>query len=1651
MLMKIFCKFVGLTIFLFISCAVSFPASAQEGLPVDIDFAEAGFAGAGFAPTPGTGQLDSDTWIVEGLSEGGDLSFATGDFARGSSTGNVSTGGIYAFDVGGGDIALGVQPGEDDFTPGGIILKIQNNTGDTVTQLDVSYHIWHHNNEGRANSLNFSYSSDNLVYTPVSELDFTTTAAADASPVWQSVSKSAIITGFSIDDAGFFYLKWTGNDVSGSGSRDEYGIDNIHVAVSVTDIPPIISTVAPVNDATNIAVDTDIEIRFSEDVTVTASSFNINCTLSGEHTASLSGNGQDYTLAPDTDFANGETCTVTADKMQVADQDDTADNMASDYTWSFHIYAPDLFISEYVEGDGNNKGVELYNCTGATIDLNIGDYILEFYFNGVSSPGFTISLNGTVADGDVFVVANPSASFAGTADQSEAGLWYNGNDTIVLRKGGAGGTILDVIGQIGFDPGLDSEWGSGLTSTRNNTLRRNSNVSAGDINSSDVFNPATEWKGYAQDTFDGLGWHNCDCGGPATPIHDIQGDGPASPEVGKTHTIEGVVVGDFQEANQLKGFFVQEEDADADDNPATSEGIFVYYNGVNVNVGDVVRVTGKVDEYNDLTELKNVSEVIICTSGATLPSPATVSLPFADPADLEQYEGMRIQLLQTLTVTDNRDLGRYGQIVLSSGRLMNPTAITSPGAPANAQQAANDLNRIIIDDGSGIEYPDPIPYPGDGLSASNTLRGGGTVSGLTGVLHYASNKYRVHPTVTPIFVSANPRTTAPSVSGRLRIAGFNLLNYFNGDGAGGGFPTSRGADTFSEFNRQRAKIISAILAMNADVIGLTEMENEGYGTESAIQDLVNGLNDASTTGVSYAFINPGFDLGSDVIKTALLYRVETVTPVGSAATTSIGPHPPLAQTFKEISTDERFTVAVNHFKARVCGTAADGNADQGDGQGCWNLKRTQAAEALISWLGTDPTGSEDPDILIIGDLNAYAKENPIAKIEAAGYANLIADFCGTDAYSYIYSGQAGYIDHAFANDSLSSQVVGAAHWHINADEPYMLDYNEENKSAEQLASLYNNDPYRASDHDPVIVGLDLDTASPAPPNHACTDISLSGSHSIPENQPAGMFVGTLSAIDPDPGDSHTFYRVGRRDGWLDNSSFMLDRNNIRIPPFFEGDTLTAAAAFDYESKKNYTIYIRCNDSNGGSCFKSFTINVTDVNEVPAGLVLSYRWINEGEPAGTTVGMFTASGDPDIGDTHAYTLVPGEGDADNSLFSIDAGILKTGAVFDYETQKHDYSIRVRTTDSGGLTYDGQFVITLRDRNEAPTDISMSNSSVDENMPADTEIGTFSATDEDIAGSHAYSLVDGEGDADNASFRISGNYLRSKTGFDYETKHNYSIRVQTDDGSGGIFQKQFSITVTDVNDAPEDVTLSSTSVPENQPDGIAVGIFSATDADSGDSHTYSLISGPGGDDNSLFSISGNTLSAVSGFDYEARESYIVQVRTTDTRGGIYDKPFTITVEDVDEQPEIADPLADVTAYNNGESATIDMTGLFTDTDDADDAIKKMVESNTDPDVVTATINGDTLTLAFHQCGTAEITLLADSDGKTVTDTFHVTVLPVSGDMNCDGNTDMKDAVIILQVLSGINTADIYPDADTNDDGRIGTEDLIHILVNISVPFI
>jgi hypothetical protein len=342
------------------------------------------------------------------------------------------------------------------------------------------------------------------------------------------------------------------------------------------------------------------------------------------------------------------------------------------------------------------------------------------------------------------------------------------------------------------------------------------------------------------------------------------------------------------------------------------------------------------------------------------------------------------------------------------------------------------------------------------------------------------------------FVSGNERPSSPpAVGGRLKVASFNVLNYFltldigtqANCGPLGSKQECRGAETAEELTRQQQKLNAALLKLDADVLGLIELENtqDAQGNDvNPLADIVTRLN-TSLGGDVYGYVNTGI-IGTDTIRVGLVYKKAKVTPVGNplADTAAIHNRPPVAQLFSENSTGEKFSVVVNHFKSKGCDGASGLNLDQNDGQGCWNATRVQQSQALLAFInGTVIPAAGDNDVLLVGDFNAYAKEAPITTLEAAGFTNLISKFGGANAYSYVFDGQWGYLDHGLASASLVPQVTNAADYHINSDEPSVLDYNTNFKSAGQVASLFAADEFRTSDHDPVVIGLSLKNNIPA--------------------------------------------------------------------------------------------------------------------------------------------------------------------------------------------------------------------------------------------------------------------------------------------------------------------------------------------------------------------------------------------------------------------------------------------------------------------------------------------------------------------------------------------------------------------------------------------
>jgi predicted extracellular nuclease len=581
----------------------------------------------------------------------------------------------------------------------------------------------------------------------------------------------------------------------------------------------------------------------------------------------------------------------------------------------------------------------------------------------------------------------------------------------------------------------------------------------------------------------------------STPVHTVQGSGTTSPLVGQVVEVEGIVVGNFFGTTSPDGFYLQEPDATWDASPSTSEGIYVFDPGVTPPaVGTRIRVKGTVAEFGatgfTMTELTSPTKQV-CSTGNTF-TRTVISLPVTTAGDLEHYEGMAVQFNQQLVVVANFNLAAFDEIGLAPQVLFDPTQ-----NPNQSTWAPNtDLNArsiVYLNDASGVSNTNLFPtlFPPGGLSASNTIRVGArlnydpqsqTLTPVQGVLDQRNSQYDLETSVSPTFDNtANPRPAVPVVGGRFKVSSANVLNFFVTLG-------SRGAQTQAEFDNQKAKVIAELSGMNADIYGLSEVQNFDDGntgtssnhyTNVALQSLVDGLNAIFGAG-TYNFVDTlplGASNGTDAIRCAIIYKVATVTPVGSPAEyyQNDTNRPTLAQTFQPATgakaSQQTFTVAVNHFRSK---SSACGGASDDVFQGNCNGLRLNMATNVVTWLAGNPTSDPAPaanrKLLVIGDFNTYFGEDPIQYFVGHGYTNLISSLIGPNAYSYNFGLQNGYLDHAMVNTSFNPLVKNVAEWHINADEPAALEAI--NSSTKPAASNYvAQDQFAASDHDPILIGL----------------------------------------------------------------------------------------------------------------------------------------------------------------------------------------------------------------------------------------------------------------------------------------------------------------------------------------------------------------------------------------------------------------------------------------------------------------------------------------------------------------------------------------------------------------------------------------------------
>ncbi|WP_404366473.1 ExeM/NucH family extracellular endonuclease [Marinobacter sp.] len=554
-----------------------------------------------------------------------------------------------------------------------------------------------------------------------------------------------------------------------------------------------------------------------------------------------------------------------------------------------------------------------------------------------------------------------------------------------------------------------------------------------------------------------------ECGQPADAIAAVQGHGDTSPMAGQQVTVEGIVTFDARYPGGFGGFYLQTADDEADDDPATSEAVFVYTRRTGGRHGQRLRISGQVKEHHGLTELTAVEPLTDCGQ-ARLPAPIRVSGLWPDNQLPESLENMRVAITHPLTVIDNYGLARYGQLTLAESIQFVPTQYLSPGPEAFRQHLAQEKARLILDDGRSATNLNSVPWPPPALSHRNTVRSGDQVSGLHGVLDYRFGDWRLHPLRQPVFKSRNPRPgTQPEKGGNLRVATINLHNYFNGDGSGSGFKGQRGADSRRALAAQTARLKAAVENLEADVITLMELENDGYGPDSALATLTAAL------GRDWQFVPTGKNAGQDAIRVGMIYRTSRVETQGIALLQRGIGRPAMAQSFRPKGKTEKVRIVAAHFKSKSCRNAGPAERGQKDGQGCYANVRRQAAVDLAQWLDAMRVSPDHTGTLVTGDLNSYAMEAPLQVLREAGFRDMVRHFHGPLSYTYRYRGRAGTLDYVLADQSLATRVHSARVWHANADEPRALAYDGSLAPFPNPATM----PWRSSDHDPVVTDLIL--------------------------------------------------------------------------------------------------------------------------------------------------------------------------------------------------------------------------------------------------------------------------------------------------------------------------------------------------------------------------------------------------------------------------------------------------------------------------------------------------------------------------------------------------------------------------------------------------
>ncbi|MDN5851615.1 MAG: ExeM/NucH family extracellular endonuclease, partial [Actinomycetia bacterium] len=687
-------------------------------------------------------------------------------------------------------------------------------------------------------------------------------------------------------------------------------------------------------------------------------------------------------------------------------------------------------------------------------------------------------------------------------------------------------------------------------------------------------------------------------------IAEIQGTGDATQYGGQSVTTQGVVTAAYPTGG-IAGFYLQTAGTGADDQGEhnASDGIFVYTGdaGVSVKVGDHVEVTGVAKEYKGLTELAPGADgVTVLDEPAEAIKPAEITYP-TTATDRETYEGMLLAPQGTFTVSDNYNTNYFGEFTLAAGTtpLVQPTDVAKPGSDEAEEVAADNAAREVrLDDGATIDFSNgddrdiPLPYL---LSSKTQVRVGAPVTfDAPVILEWRYDEWRFQPTtrltadndesVNPVTFGETREGRPDDVGGDIQLATFNVLNYFTttGDRLDGcsyyrdrdgnpigvkGGCKARGAANRENLERQQVKIVKAINRLGADVVALEEIENSaafGKDRDKALSRLTEALNAApGDQQWSYVPTPSSVPPNEQVIRTAFIYRKDVVRAIGESVILNdeafANARPPLAQTFRERggARDDTFVAIANHFKSKG-GDGTGDNADTGDGQGAFNGDRVRQAEALVAFADERSDAARTPSVFLMGDFNAYTQEDPMQVFYDAGYVDLGSG--RTDESTYVYDGKVGSLDHILASPVAAEGVAGVDIWNINSVEPVAYEYSRYNYNA---TLLYDKSPFRSSDHDPIVVGID--------PDAKFVDVNLlniNDFHGRIAEDDTVQFAGTIEQLREEAGeDSTLFLSAGDNIGAsLFPSAIAKDQPTIDV---LNALGLDAAAVGNHEFDKGF--------------------------------------------------------------------------------------------------------------------------------------------------------------------------------------------------------------------------------------------------------------------------------------------------------------------------------------------------------------------------------------------------------------------------------------------------------------------------------------------------